>query len=110
MALVTVRGRRSGVLRSHPLLAIPDGRKLLLVASNFGNAHHPAWYLNLRENPQAEVMSLNHHGIYAARELNGQEYDAFWRHAVEIYAGFEAYRRRAGGRHIPLLLLNPLEQ
>src|SRR3954462_11963418 len=45
---LTTTGARSGQPRSVPLLGFPDGERIVLVASNFGQAHYPAWYHNLR--------------------------------------------------------------
>lgn len=45
---VTTIGAKSGQPRSLPLVAIPSGEAVILIASNFGQAHHPAWYYNLR--------------------------------------------------------------
>jgi len=53
--LVTI-GRRSGKERSTILSApIVDGERLVLVASFGGDDRHPAWYLNLRSNPEVRV-------------------------------------------------------
>jgi deazaflavin-dependent oxidoreductase (nitroreductase family) len=54
--LLTTRGRRSGKLRHTALWYFEDGDRYLLVGSNGGLARHPAWYLNLRENPDVEVQ------------------------------------------------------
>jgi deazaflavin-dependent oxidoreductase (nitroreductase family) len=53
--LVTI-GRRSGKARAR-MLSVPiiDGDRLVLVASFGGDDRHPAWYLNLRSNPEVRV-------------------------------------------------------
>src|SRR5215207_9175972 len=53
--LVTT-GRRSGKARA-TMLSVPiiDGERLVLVASFGGDDRHPAWYLNLRSNPEVRV-------------------------------------------------------
>jgi F420H(2)-dependent quinone reductase len=45
--LLTTTGRRSGRQRTTPVLYLRDGERLVVVASNFGREHHPAWSSNL---------------------------------------------------------------
>jgi deazaflavin-dependent oxidoreductase (nitroreductase family) len=90
-----------------PLVGIPDGERLVLIASNFGQAHHPAWYHNLKKNPQATVTIGTHTGDYAAHEAQGAEYARLWQKAVSLYSGYAAYKERTGGRAIPIIVLTP---
>ena len=102
---LTTIGAKSGQSRTVPLVAIPDGDQIVLIASNFGQTHHPAWYLNLRANAQATVTQ---HGItqaYVAHEADGAAYDDYWQRAVTLYAGYAAYKERTGGRRMPILVL-----
>ena len=48
IVLLTAIGAKSGKQRNTPLVGIPDGDAAILIASYFGNAHHPVWYYNLR--------------------------------------------------------------
>ncbi len=50
LTLITT-GARSGVQRRTPLLFLPDGNRIVLVALNFGRNRHPDWYYNMRANP-----------------------------------------------------------
>ena len=52
MALVESVGRKSGKRRTHPLMSREDGDNLVIVASKGGIDKHPAWYLNLKANPE----------------------------------------------------------
>ena len=54
--LLTTTGRKSGQQRTTPLTYLRDGEHMVLVASNGGNPSHPAWFLNLQANPEAEVQ------------------------------------------------------
>ena len=54
--LLTTMGRKTGRLRTTPVLYLEDGSDLIVVASFGGNDIHPAWYLNLKECPEAEVV------------------------------------------------------
>jgi deazaflavin-dependent oxidoreductase (nitroreductase family) len=104
---LTTIGAKSGQLRSVPLVGIPDGDRWVVIASNFGQAHHPAWYYNLKKHPQATVSLHSHTGDYTATEAGGEEYDRLWQKAVSFYAGYAAYKTRTGGRAIPIVVLAP---
>jgi deazaflavin-dependent oxidoreductase (nitroreductase family) len=53
--LLTTTGARTGAKRTQPLLYLREGDDLVVIGSNWGQAHNPAWYYNLRANPYAEV-------------------------------------------------------
>lgn len=101
-------GAKSGQPRSSPLVGIPFGEKYILIASNWGQAHHPAWYGNLRVHPSVSLTIEGQRHDYIAHEAVGTERDECWRRAVGIYAGYEAYRLRAGNRVIPVIVLTPV--
>ena len=48
-------GRRSGEPRVTPLLYLPDGDELVIVASMGGTPKHPAWFHNLKAGPDTEI-------------------------------------------------------
>jgi deazaflavin-dependent oxidoreductase (nitroreductase family) len=100
-------GAKSGQLRTVPLIGISDGDKVVLIASNWGRKRHPAWYHNLRANPEATLSIQGRTGTYIAHETTGGEREEYWRRAVDLYAGYAAYQRRAGGRRIPVMVLTP---
>ncbi|OAN47245.1 hypothetical protein A6A03_00425 [Chloroflexus islandicus] len=104
LVLITT-GARSGVQRRTPLLFLPDGNRVVLVASNFGRDRHPGWYYNLRANPQAQVNIYGHTFTCWAREATGIEYLELWKRAVRYYPGFAVYARRAG-RTVPIMVLD----
>lgn len=104
---LTTIGAKSGQLRSVPLVGIPDGDQLILIASNFGQEHHPAWYHNLVKTPHATVSLRGMTRDYAAHEVTGAEYERYWQRAVSLYAGYAAYKTRTKGRQIPVLVLKP---
>jgi deazaflavin-dependent oxidoreductase (nitroreductase family) len=117
---LTTRGARTGQLRRVPLVAIPleteDGEtgpgargKIILIASNFGRATHPAWYYNLRANPTATLTANQFAGQYVAHEAAGEEWEACWQRAVCLYGGYNAYRQRASQRDIGVFVLTPVE-
>ena len=104
--LLTTIGAKSGLPRILPIACIPDGEKYALVASNFGQPHFPSWYHNLRVNAECIVCVGDRIRTFVAREIHGAEYDHYWKMAVDIYAGYAAYKERAP-RRIPVMLLEP---
>ena len=105
--LITTTGARSGQLRTLPLVAVPDGERLLLVASNWGGERNPGWYYNLKANPACEAVVEGERRQYVARELEGEERKRAWKRAMAVYPGYRAYRQRAAQRTIPVMALEP---
>jgi len=103
---LTTTGAKSGEPRTMPIIALFDGEKIILVASNFGRKHNPAWYYNLKAYPECEVEWKGKAGTYQARETSADQYDKYWQLAVSYYQGYEKYKERAG-RRIPVMLLEP---
>lgn len=104
-------GAKSGLLRASPLLGIPDKNipdSFAIVASNWGGRHYPAWYFNLKANPRAAFSAAGERRECLAHEAVGEEYERFWQRASETYMGFPLYKKRAGGRRIPIIVLTPV--
>lgn len=103
---LTTTGRKSGKPRTATLVYFTRGEDVVLVASSFGRDQHPAWYLNLKADPHAELLCRGHRGRYVARETEGAERDQLFALANRVYAGYSQY---AAGteRAIPVLVLSP---
>lgn len=106
---LTTTGARTGTRRTVPVLGLRDGDGWVLVASNWGRQRHPAWYHNLRANPEVTVDDGTTERRYVARVATGEERGRHWGRATGVYPGFEAYRRRSGDRTIPVVVLEPVE-
>jgi len=107
IARVKMTGAKTGTTRILPLVAVPNGEKLALFATNFGQKYNPGWYYNLKVHPECEVSFNCRSGIYIARETTGDEYQKYWQLGVSYYAGYEKYKERAVHRHIPIIVLEP---
>ena len=107
VAWLTTTGAKSSAKRTSPVLAIPagDGR-LVVIASNYGRRHNPAWYHNLRANPRTRILFDGDERDMVARELEGDERDRWYERGIEIYPGWVQYRKRAP-RRIPVIELTP---
>jgi deazaflavin-dependent oxidoreductase (nitroreductase family) len=104
---LTTTGAKSRKARTMPLVGIPDGDKIALIASNFGQKHNPGWYYNLKANPICLVRFDDKAMNYVAREVTDAEYEKYFQLAISYYAGYEKYRERARQRHIPVIVLEP---
>lgn len=106
VVMLTTTGARTGRQRTLPVLGIPDGENLIVIASNFGQQHHPAWYHNLRAHPRAWVAVDGVTQQVEAHVLSGQERDLWYERGIAINPGWVRYRERAA-RQIPVIRLEP---
>jgi deazaflavin-dependent oxidoreductase (nitroreductase family) len=97
-------GARSGVKRTAPLLYISDGDDLVIVASKGGYPQHPAWFHNLRANPDTTVQVGSERRAVHARVAGPEERARLWPKVVDAYSGYRDYQDRTG-REIPLVIL-----
>lgn len=100
-------GAKSGAPRETPLVYATDGDDIILVASYGGATTNPAWYHNLKANPECGVIAKDRTGRYRAEELQGDDYDRMWQVALDVYGGYAVYQERTEGRRIPLFRLTP---
>lgn len=107
MALLDHVGAKSGTLRTSPLLYFTDGENLVLVASKGGFPKHPAWYHNLKANPNTTVQIGAERRAVHARVATSAERERLWPEAVRVYHGYADYQKRSKGREIPLVILEP---
>ena len=102
-----VRGAKSGAIRRTPLLFTEVGDEIVIVASATGRPKHPAWFHNVRANPDVKLYAPGgRSGAYTARVVEGEERDRMWQAARELYSGFDVYEGRTEGiREIPIVAL-----
>ncbi|HKT00132.1 MAG TPA: nitroreductase/quinone reductase family protein [Rugosimonospora sp.] len=106
--LITTTGRRSGLPRTQPLLYATDGDGYVVVGSNWGQAHHPAWSANLLARPTAQVTLGDREFEVRATLTTGAERDRLWVLVQRIWPGYAAYAERADGRQIRIFRLTPV--
>ncbi len=106
LELIT-KGRKSGKARSTILTSpVQRGDAIVIVASYGGDDRHPAWFLNLRDNPGVEVTMNGRKRPMTARVASPDEKAELWPEVTEKYRGYAAYQRRTD-RDIPLVILEP---
>jgi deazaflavin-dependent oxidoreductase (nitroreductase family) len=108
ITMLTTVGAKTGRRRTLPVLGLPDGEDVILIASNFGRPRNPCWYHNLRANPRATIVVGGSSREVVARELSGPERERGYRRGEEIFPGFTRYLRWASNRQIPVLRLEPV--
>ncbi len=105
--LLTTTGRKSGQMRTAPVVYLADGERMIVIGSNAGNDRVPAWALNLKANPDAEVEVGRRRIKVRARVAEGEERAELWRKANQQYAGFDDYEARTD-RKISVFVLEPV--
>ncbi|GAA1818694.1 nitroreductase family deazaflavin-dependent oxidoreductase [Luedemannella flava] len=103
--LLTTTGRRSGEPRTQPLLYILDGDDFVVVGSNWGQPHQPAWTANLLARPAA-VANVRGVDIPVRGELvRGADRDRLWADLLRAWPAYANYADRAGGRELRVFRL-----
>ena len=106
VCFVTMTGAKSGRQVTVPLMYVPHGEGVLLVASQGGAPKHPVWFGNLLKHPD---VSVNHRGRVMklrARLAAAEEKPALWPICDDHYAPYAEYRTRTT-RDIPIFVCEP---
>ena len=95
--VLTTKGRKSGRRRSSPLLyfQFEGSDELVVVASNYGQDHHPGWYWNLAAESEVAVQTRGERFSAVARITEGEERLALFERVVATNIPL----RRLPGRH-----------
>lgn len=103
--LLEVVGRRSGVVRTTPIIYLLDGDTPVVIASNGGAPRTPSWWLNLRAAGTAHVWRRGEQRYQVrVRELDGEELERAWAAFSEMYPAIDEYRTFTT-RALPMLAL-----
>jgi len=106
MLLLDHVGAKSGTKRTTPLAYLEDGDDHVIVASKGGWPRHPAWFHNLKANPDTTIQ-VGHRKIpVRARVATPDERKRLWPRIVDLYSGFAGYQEKTD-RLIPLVVLEP---
>jgi deazaflavin-dependent oxidoreductase (nitroreductase family) len=107
VCLLTTVGKKSGAERTTPLLCMPDGDRVILVASQGGLPKNPLWYGNLVANPLVTIQMKRQISRYRARTATPAERAALWPRLVDLYADFASYAAWTD-REIPVVVCEPI--
>ena len=94
--MLTTTGRKSGQPRRTPLATLPVDNGFLVVGSNFGKEHHPAWTANLLADPSATVSYKGADIPVVARLLDADEKRELWPQLLRIWQNYDRYAERSG--------------
>ncbi|MGW4113225.1 nitroreductase/quinone reductase family protein [Actinosynnema sp. NPDC004786] len=104
LILLTTTGARTGARHTNPVAYLPDGDRIVVIASAAGAPRHPDWFHNLVATPLVTVED----GVFTyeaeATVLTGAEREELWARAVESDPGWAAYQARTT-RRIPVVAL-----
>jgi deazaflavin-dependent oxidoreductase (nitroreductase family) len=108
---LTTTGRKTGQPRTVMLTApVQEGDALVIVASRGGDDHHPAWFLNLRDDPVVDVaVGGKAKQPMRARIATRDERAALWPRVTAAYKQYGSYQTKTA-REIPLVFLEPVDE
>lgn len=109
LLLLHTTGAKSGEARVNPMMYLPDGERYVVFASYAGNPKSPAWYFNLKANPDVSVEIPGADGAVetfaaSAIDTEGSERDELYARQAELYPGFAEYQEKTD-RVIPVVAL-----
>jgi deazaflavin-dependent oxidoreductase (nitroreductase family) len=108
VVLLVSRGAKSGLERTVPLLYFTDDGGVILMASSFGRPRYPAWYHNLKANPDCFLVGRRGRQPYRAAEVEEPERERLYESAKQLYGGYGVYEQRVTGlRRVPVMRLDP---
>ena len=105
--LLNTTGRKSGALRTTPLMYIRDGGNYVITASNNGSDRHPGWFHNLQASGAAVIEVPGQRLKVSAAVASPDERERLWPQLVAQAPFFDAYRKGTR-REIPMVILKPL--
>jgi len=104
LLLLTTTGAKSGEKRTNPLVHTLDGDRVVIIASFGGAPKHPAWFLNIRANPEVTIElpgeTFTSKAVIPEGEERRRIYD---QHAAEMprFAEYQAMTTR----EIPVVVI-----
>jgi deazaflavin-dependent oxidoreductase (nitroreductase family) len=102
--ILTTRGRRSGEPRSTPLIYGEHNGDYVVVASKGGSPAHPAWYLNLSDDPEVTVQVLGDRFQAQAHTASAEEKAELWPLMTKEWPPYDEYQQKTD-REIPVVVL-----
>jgi deazaflavin-dependent oxidoreductase (nitroreductase family) len=107
--LMTAKGVKSGDAITTPLVYGREGDRYVIVASKGGSPKHPAWFGNIKANPEVEVEVANANGTetFKARAHvvdSRAERDRLYEEMSKIWPSFKDYQTKTE-RLIPVVIL-----
>ncbi|GGK69418.1 cation-binding protein [Sphaerisporangium melleum] len=105
LILLTTTGARTGARHTTPVAYLPDGERILIIASAGGAPSHPDWYHNLLAHPRVTVENGSFTYQADATVLRGEERDRVFARAAEANPGWADYQEKSA-RVLPVIALH----
>ena len=103
ICLVEMKGAKTGKTRTIPLMHVPSGDKVILVASQGGAPKNPVWYYNLMKYPEVRITEGGVTRNLVARKVGDEEKLKLWPTCLEYYPPYQEYQERTE-RNIPVFI------
>ena len=107
--LLQTIGRKSHSAQTTPLIYGKDGNGFVIVASRGGAPQHPAWFLNLRDQPEVRFQVANKKYRGTARIAAGAERTRLYAMMTGLFPPYRDYQAKTA-REIPVVVLEPREE
>ena len=109
VVFLQTNGARTSKPRATLLTYFTDGDDVILIASNYGRPRHPAWYHNVKSQPEVRLRARGQAGRYLVHETAGAERDRLWALATSWTPPLLKYQAMAGDRTIPVMRCAPMD-
>ena len=103
--LLTTKGKKTGRVRTVPVMYFEDGADKVVIASAGGSPVHPAWYNNLSQEPNVTVETKGKKYKARAEVAKGADRERIWQKVVAEQPRFDGYAKKTQGREIPVVVL-----
>ncbi|REF00869.1 nitroreductase/quinone reductase family protein [Thermomonospora umbrina] len=107
LLLLTTTGTGAGGPRTTPIVYLPDGERMLVLASAEGASSHPAWFRDLLARPRVTVEAGPLTLDAVAVVLEGEERDRLFARVAQVEPLW-AEQQAGAARTLPVVALNPL--
>jgi deazaflavin-dependent oxidoreductase (nitroreductase family) len=109
IVLLHHKGAKTGRERVSPLAGqeLEDG-SVAVFGSKGGAPTNPAWFHNLKANPDVKIEIGTETRSVRARVAEGEERERIWTKQKQLMPGFAAYEKRTA-REIPVVILEPAD-
>ena len=100
-------GAKTGITRTSPVMYYREGSLIAVAASQAGQPTNPAWFHNLRANPETTIQIGAETRRVRARVASDEERDRLWPKFVAMCPDYTFWQQLAEPRQIPILILEP---
>ena len=101
-------GARTGTTRTTPIVYFTDAGRVIVIASNLGAPKNPAWYYNIKANPEVTLLGHGFRGAFVAEEVIGPERDRLFDLAAGSSSPYDRYQQSAAARPIAVIAFHPV--